>query len=85
MAQLENSMITINSQEENVTLAEAVLQDTQNNYSLGLATLNDLLDAERDLQDARNNLTNAQLDYKLAEVQLLKSQGKLRTLNENTF
>jgi len=85
MAQLENSMITIRNQEENVALAEEVLQDTQNNYSLGLASLNDLLDAERDLQDARNNLTNAQLDYKLAEIQLLKSRGNLRTLNENTL
>lgn len=83
MAQLENSMITISNQEENVALAQEVLEDTQNNYSLGLATLNDLLDAERDLQDAKNNLTNSQLDYKLAEIQLLKSQGKLRTLNEN--
>lgn len=85
LAQMENSGITIRNQEENVSLAEEVLQDTQNNYSLGLATLNDLLDAERDLQDARNNLTNAQLDYKLAEVQLLKSLGKLRTLNENNL
>lgn len=81
MAQLENSLITINNQEENVELAQEVLEDTQNNYSLGLATLNDLLDAERDLAAARNNLTNARLDYKLAEIQLLKSQGKIRTLN----
>ena len=85
MAQLDNSRITIQNQEENVSLAEEVLQDTQNNYSLGLASLNDLLDAERDLQDARNNLTNAQLDYKLAEIQLLKSQGNLRTLNANNL
>ena len=85
VAQLENSGITIANQMENVSLAEEVLQDTQNNYSLGLASLNDLLDAERDLQDARNNLTNAQLEYKLAEIQLLKSQGKLRTLNENAL
>lgn len=83
MAQLENSIITINNQEENVQLAQEVLTDTQNNYGLGLASLNDLLDAERDLSNAKNNLTNARLDYKLAEVELLKSQGKLRTLNIN--
>lgn len=82
-AQLQNSWITIENQQENTALAEEVLTDTQNNYELGLATLTDLLDAERALADARNNLTNAQLDYRLAEIELLKSQGKLRTLKEN--
>ena len=83
IAQLENNLITINNQQETVTLAQQVLEDTQNNYELGLATLNDLLDAERDLSNAQNNYIAAQLDYKLAEIQLLKSQGKLRTL-QNT-
>ncbi len=83
LAQLENSLITIKNQIENVELAQEVFNDTQNNYSLGLASLNDMLDAERDLADSKNNLTNARLDYKLAEVELLKSQGKLRTLNIN--
>lgn len=85
MAQLENSRITIDNQELNVKLAEEVLADTQNNYSLGLASLNDMLDAERDLSNARNNLTSAQLDYKLAEIEFLRSQGKLGTLNTNTL
>ena len=85
VAQLENSLLTIQNQEENVALAREVLEDTQNNYSLGLASLNDMLDAERDLSAAMNNLTNAQLDYKLAEVQLLRSQGKLEMLTNNTL
>ena len=85
LAQLENSRITIDNQEVNVKLAEEVLADTQNNYSLGLASLNDMLDAERDLSNARNNLTTAQLDYKLAEIEFLRSQGKLGTLNTNTL
>ena len=85
VAQLENSFLTIETQEENVELAQEVLQDTQNNYGLGLATLNDLLDSERDLAEARNNLTTARLEYKLAEVELLKSQGKLDILKENNL
>ena len=36
--------------------------------------------AERSLSDAKNNYTNALLDYKLAEIELLKSQGKLDTI-----
>jgi len=85
LSQLENSLLTINIQEENVELAQEVLEDTQNNYGLGLASLNDMLDAERDLAEARNNLTNAQINYKLAEVALLKSQGILETLKENNL
>lgn len=81
VTQLENNMTMINMQEENVDLAENVLSNTRSNYQHGLATLNDILDAERDLTEAKNNLTKAKLDYKLAEINLLKSQGKLRTLN----
>ncbi|WP_029034570.1 TolC family protein [Salinimicrobium terrae] len=85
VAQLENSLLTIKIQEENVALAREVLEDTQNNYGLGLASLNDMLDVERDLAAAMNNLTNARLEYKLAEVQLLRSQGQLETLTNNTL
>lgn len=80
VSQLENSTITISTQESNVKLAEEVVANTQANYKHGLATLNDILDADRDLVDARNNLTKAKLDYKLAEIELLKAQGKLRDL-----
>lgn len=79
---LENNMTMIGMQEENVKLAENVLSNTRSNYQHGLATLNDILDAERDLTEAKNNLTKAKLDYKLAEIDLLKSQGKLKTLND---
>lgn len=81
--QLTNGLITIKNQESNVKLAEEVLSNTRSNYQYGLATLNDILDAEKDLAEAKNNLTKSKLDYKLAEIELLKSQGKLRTLNQN--
>ncbi len=83
LVQLDNNMTMITTQEGNVDLAEQVLANTRSNYQHGLATLNDILDAERDLTEAKNSLTKAKLDYKLAEINLLKSQGKLRTLNEN--
>ena len=83
VSQLKNSQLAIESQEENIKLAQEVMENTQNNYKFGLATLNDILDAERDLSDAKNNLTNSRLDYKLAEIEYLKSQGKLNTLNGN--
>ena len=78
--QITNSLLTIESQKENVKLAEEVLLNTQNNYQQGLATLTDLLDAERSLADAKNNYTNAMLKYKLAEIEMFKAQGKLKSL-----
>lgn len=81
--QIENSLITINNQKENVQLAQEVLNNTNNNYTQGLASLTDLLDAENALVDAQNNYTNAILEYKLAEIQLIKSKGELNTLINN--
>ena len=78
--QLANNLLTIQTQEENVKLAQEVLSNTQNNYQQGLASLTDLLESERALSDAKNNYTNALLSYKLAEIGLLKAQGNLDTL-----
>ncbi|MDO5105372.1 TolC family protein [Capnocytophaga sp.] len=80
--QITNSLLTIETQKENAKLAEEVLTNTQNNYAQGLATLTDLLDAERSLADAKNNYTNAVLQYKLAEIEMLKAQGKLKTIGD---
>ena len=52
-----------------------------NNYVQGLATLTDLLDAENELVAAQNNYTTALLDFKLAEIQLIKAKGELKTLS----
>ncbi|MGB6084884.1 TolC family protein [Moheibacter sp.] len=79
-SQIENNLIAIENQQENVNLAQKVVDNTQNNYRLGLATLTDLLESQNALVDAKNNYSNAVLQYKLAEVRLLKSKGELNTL-----
>lgn len=78
--QIQNSLITIENQKENMTLAGEILDNTKNNYLQGLASLTDLLDAENASIEAQNNYTSAILDYKLAEVALIKSKGELKTL-----
>lgn len=83
ITQLNNSLITLSTQEENVNLAKDVLENVENNYKSGLTALTDLLDAETSYADAQNNYTSALLDYKLAEVQLIKAKGELKTLTEN--
>ena len=78
--QVENSLITIENQKENAKLAQEVYDNTQNNYINGLASLTDLLDSENSLVEAQNNYNTALLDYKLAEIQLIKSRGELKSL-----
>ncbi|RZJ69015.1 TolC family protein [Flavobacterium sp.] len=79
---IKSNLATLESQKQNVTLAESVLSDTRNNYYNGLAPLTDLLDAENELTTARNNYNTALLEYKKAEIQLMKSKGELKTLTQ---
>lgn len=81
--QIENSIITLQNQKENMRLADEILKNINNNYQQGLASLTDLLDAENASTEAQNNYTAAILDYKLAEIKLIKSKGELRTLLNN--
>lgn len=78
--QIKNTVIVLNSQQRNIDLAQNVLTNTQNNYEQGLASLTDLLDAQNALYDAQNTYTSSLLDYRLAEIKLIKSQGQLRSL-----
>ncbi|AQX07639.1 TolC family protein [Elizabethkingia ursingii] len=81
-AQMENSLDAIKNQTANMELAQTVLDNTRSNYQYGLATLTELLDAENALVQAKNNYSNSLYDYKVAEVQLYKSQGELLNLTK---
>ncbi len=78
--QIENNIITIGNQKENMRLAGEILKNTKNNYLQGLATLTDLLDSENASIEAQNNYTRAVLDYKIAQIALIKSKGELKSL-----
>lgn len=78
--QINNNLLTIDIQKENVELAQKVLENTKNNYQQGLATLTELLESEKAYADAQNNHTNALLEYKLAEIKLIKAKGELNIL-----
>ncbi|MDN3587890.1 TolC family protein [Pedobacter aquatilis] len=78
--QLRNNLNTINLQRKNVELAEEIYRSTQNNYNNGLATLTDLLDTENSLTSSQNSYTQALLNYKIAEIQLIKSNGNIKSL-----
>ncbi len=78
--QLRNSLSTITAQKQNAELADEIYKSTQNNYNNGLANLTDLLDTETALTEAQNSYTQALLNYKIAEIQLIKSNGNIKSL-----
>jgi outer membrane protein len=78
--ELTNSISTINAQKKNAELAQEIYKSTQNNYNNGLASLTDLLDTETSLTQAQNSYTQALLNYKIAEIQLIKSNGNIKSL-----
>ena len=78
--QLKNNFNTINAQKRNAGLAEEIYKSTQNNYNNGLASLTDLLETENSLTQAQNSYTQALLNYKIAQIQLIKSNGNIKTL-----
>lgn len=78
--QLRNSLNTIISQQKNVDLAKEIYASTQNNYNNGLASLTDLLETENSLTNAQNSYSQALLNYKVAEIQLIKSKGNIKSL-----
>ncbi len=80
--QLRNNFNTINAQKRNANLAQEIYKSTQNNYNNGLASLTDLLDTENSLTQAQNSYTQALLNYKVAEIQLIKSNGNIKTLTQ---
>ncbi|MFC3197020.1 TolC family protein [Parapedobacter deserti] len=78
--QIKNSLNTIETQRTNKEFAEEVFNSTQNNYQNGLASLTDLLTAETDLVVAQNSYNEALLNYKVAQIELVKSNGQIKSL-----
>ena len=78
--QIKNSLNTIETQRVNKDFAEEVFNSTQNNYQNGLASLTDLLTAETDLVAAQNSYNEALLNYKVAQIELVKSNGQIKSL-----
>ena len=77
-SQIENSLLALENQKANVSLAETVTSNTKHNYQYGLANLTELLEAENALVEAKNNYSNAILEYKIAEIQYYKAKGELK-------
>jgi outer membrane protein len=81
--QMKNSLESIHNQKANLELAQEVYDNINNNYRLGLANLTDLLNAEAELTSTQNAYSDALLQFKVAEIELMKARGEIKNLAIN--
>ncbi|MFT3886503.1 MAG: TolC family protein [Flavobacteriales bacterium] len=74
---LAASTSNVENDAENLKLAERVFANTSLQYQQGLAQLSDLLNADYQLKEARNNYTRSILDHYLALIDLERAKGTL--------
>ena len=77
---MENTLTTARAQQENVKLSETVYESNRSNYTLGLSSLTDLLDSQTSFLEAKNIYTKSIINYKLAELELMRSNGTILNL-----
>lgn len=77
---LHSSWKNLQDQQENKELASQVYIQVKLQFDEGMASLTDLLNVESSLLEAENLFNQQLLKYKLAEIELLKATGKLKTL-----
>lgn len=77
---LLSSWSSLQAQHDNKALANQVYKQVKLQFDEGMASLTDLLNVDSSLLDAENLFNQQLLKYKLAEIELLKATGKLKTL-----
>lgn len=80
---LEDSRKTIESQKENMALAQEVFNVTEINYNQGLSSLSDVLNANTSLIQAQVNYADALNNFMKAYIELRKTNGTIRELLQN--
>ena len=79
---LQDTQRTISLQKENQALAAQVFDLAQQNFTLGVASLSDVLNASQSLVQAQMSYASALGDYIKAYIDLKKSKGEIRDLME---
>lgn len=81
--QMQNSIEAIQNQRTNLGLAKEVYDNINSNFRLGLVNLTDLLNAESELTSTQNAYSDALLQFKVAEIELMKARGEIKNLAIN--
>ncbi len=74
---LANAILTLNSQEKNMELAEKVFSAVKKKYEQGLGSSFEVLQADTDLQQAQSNYFKALYDAIIAKISYQRALGKL--------
>lgn len=80
--QLEQQLRSIDSQHRNKELAEEVFNVTEYNFSEGISSLSDVLNASSSLIEARMNYVNAMSNCMKAYIDLKKANGTISEIKQ---
>ncbi|HPI55550.1 MAG TPA: TolC family protein [Chitinophagaceae bacterium] len=75
--QLKNSLISLDNQQKNITLAESVYQVAQKKYKEGVGSNIEIIQAETALKDAQTNYFNSLYEAIISKIDFQKSLGLL--------
>lgn len=78
-AAVTRAQSTIATNKNNMELASEVYENTTLQHKQGIATISELLNAELSYREAQNNYINSLLDYYLADLDVQKANGTLRS------
>ncbi len=82
---LSESRENLKIQAQSVTLADKRVQSSNLLLELGRAQIRDLLEAEKALLKAKNNLTSKVISYRVAELELQQDLGLLQVNNQGLW
>jgi len=83
LMKIEDSRKTITAQRENMALAEEVYNISESNFSLGLSSMSDVLNANSSLIQSQMSYADALNNYMKSYIELLKANGSIRKLIES--
>lgn len=79
-SKLKSNTASLSSQLRNIDLAQSIFEATRVQYTGGIASMSDLINAETGLADAQTNYLRSLIQVKLAELELLKISGSLSSI-----
>lgn len=80
---LAEAQTSIDKETENVTLAKKVLEITGLQYKKGIVDMTEWLNAQSSLKESQNNFLNSIVDWYVAQIDLEKANGTIKTFYNN--
>lgn len=78
---MEINLAGVTTQRNNMNLADEVYQTTQSQFQGGIVSLTELFNAETALREAQVNYVKSVLEVRVAELDLLRSSGNIKSIH----